>query len=279
MMIRRRRRTLGVLGVAVVAPACVASPADEADAARPADAARQADAVRPADAARPVDAGGHGGAQPAHDSGSIGGTQPVPDAGPIGDARPAPDAGPPCAPAALGYACFTAQGEPLPYEFDAPLEGEITAVGTPEADHCDLTVWGQGSGEFVTFQVTEASGRILDVKIDAGGLDAYLDAHPLVVGEPVHIDAVRVGYDIQGEATGFRWLRDGRLAAAVREPRARHGPDRLAAGRGRRADHRRLLRDPPVRRAHRRRGHGRRSRRRPGLRGRGRGPDDLELVV
>ncbi len=169
----------------------------------------------PADAARPVDAGGHGGAQPAHDSGSIGGTQPVPDAGPIGDARPAPDAGPPCAPAVLGYACITAQGEPLPYEIDAPLEGELTAIGTPEADHCDLTVWGQGSGEFVTFQITEASGRILDVKIDAGGLDAYLDAHPLVVGEPVHIDGVRVGYDIQGEATGFRWLRDGRLAAAV----------------------------------------------------------------
>lgn len=125
------------------------------------------------------------------------------------------DAGGPCAPAAKGSGCFSAQGEPLPYEIDAPVEGELTAVGTPAPDHCDVAIWGPGSGESVTFQVTEASGRIVDVQIDAGGLDAYLAAHPLVVGEPVRIDLMRACYDVQGEETAFRWLRDGRLAAAV----------------------------------------------------------------
>jgi hypothetical protein len=206
MMYGRRRRTLGALGAAAMFPACVASPS--------------ASAERDTDAA-PV--GGQGGAQPLHDSSPIGGTQPVADAELTRDVLPAldiglmggtqPDAGPHCAPAALATACITAQGEALRFEFQLVVVGEVTAMGTAAPENCDFVVWGGSAGEAVTFQVTEASGRILDVQIDAGGLDAYLAAHPLSVGEPVQLDLAHLVRN--GMTSGLRWLRDGELVVAA----------------------------------------------------------------
>ena len=215
MMYGRRRRTLGALGAAAMLPACVASPSASAEGDTDAAPVGGQGGAGGHGGAPVLDTGLTGGTQPVPDAGPIGGTQPVPDAGPIGGTQPVPDAGPSCAPPVPVNACITARGEPLPFEFDTVLEGEVTAVGTPEADHCDLEIWGQPPGESVTLEVTEASGRILDVKIKAGGLDAYLDAHPLVVGEPVRFDARRDSFESQGDTAGLRWLRGNALAVAV----------------------------------------------------------------
>jgi hypothetical protein len=215
MMYGRRRRTLGALGAAAMIPACVASPSAEREADAAPSGGQGGAGGRGGHGGAPVlDTGLTGGTQRMPDAGPIGGTQPVPDAGPSGGTQPVPDAGPSCAPAVQVGACIGAEGEPLPYEAEASLQGEVTAIGGGPPENCDFQVWGGPSGgESVTFQVTEASGRILDVQIEAGGLDAYLAAHPLAVGEPVQLDVARRSHEGQGETSALRWLRGEALAA------------------------------------------------------------------